>query len=150
MNRKHILLINSTPAYHHRRDSLIPSFALWNKGFWIPHLASQLLRFPPEGQYPKTPSSKNQKGLCSWLKQDYIRETFFFSIFISWRLITLQYCSGFCHTLTWISHGFTCIPHPISPSHLPLYRIPLGLPSAPSPSTCIMHPTWADYLFHPR
>ena len=28
-------------------------------------------------------------------------------IFISWRLITLQYCSGFCHTLTRISHGFT-------------------------------------------
>ena len=26
---------------------------------------------------------------------------FFFSfIFISWRLITLQYCSGFCHTWT--------------------------------------------------
>ena len=24
--------------------------------------------------------------------------------FISWRLITLQYCSGFCHTLTWIRH----------------------------------------------
>ena len=44
----------------------------------------------------------------------------FFSpfIFISWRLITLQYCSGFCHTLTWISHGFTCIPHPDPPSHL--------------------------------
>ena len=39
--------------------------------------------------------------------------SFFFSlIFISWRLITLQYCSGFCHTLTWISHGFSCIPHP--------------------------------------
>ena len=38
-------------------------------------------------------------------------------IFISWRLITLRYCSGFCHTLTWISHGFTCIPHPDPPSH---------------------------------
>ena len=25
---------------------------------------------------------------------------FFSFIFISWRLITLQYCSGFCHTLT--------------------------------------------------
>ena len=25
---------------------------------------------------------------------------FFFSIFIGWRLITLQYCSAFCHTLT--------------------------------------------------
>ena len=43
---------------------------------------------------------------------------FFFSfIFISWRLFTLQYCSGFCHTLIWISHGFTCIPHPDPPSH---------------------------------
>ena len=26
--------------------------------------------------------------------------------FFSWRLITLQYCSGFCHTFTWISHGW--------------------------------------------
>ena len=43
---------------------------------------------------------------------------FFPFIFISWRLITLQYYSGFCHTLTWISHGFTCIPHPNLPSHL--------------------------------
>ena len=41
---------------------------------------------------------------------------FFFSfILISWRLITLQYCSGFCHTLTWISHGFACVPHPNPP-----------------------------------
>ena len=76
---------------------------------------------------------------------------FFFSfIFISWRLITLQHCSGFCHTLTWISHGFTCIPHPTPPSHLPLHPIPLGLPRAPGPSTCLMHPTWAGDLFHPR
>ena len=73
---------------------------------------------------------------------------FFFSfIFISWRLITLQYCSGFCHTLTWISHGFTCIPHPDPLSHLPLYLIPLGLPSAPGASTCLMHPTWAGDLY---
>ena len=50
-------------------------------------------------------------------------EFFFSFIFISWRLITLRYCSGFCHTLTWISHGFTCIPHPDPPSHLPLYLI---------------------------
>ena len=70
---------------------------------------------------------------------------FFFSfIFVSWRLITLQYCSAFCHTLTWISHGSTCIPRPDLPSHLPLYPIPLGLPSAPGPSTCLMHPTWAS------
>ena len=74
---------------------------------------------------------------------------FFFSfIFISWRLITLQYCSCFCHTLTWISHGFTCVPHLDPPSHLPPHPIPLGLPSAPGPSTCLMHPTWAGDLFH--
>ena len=55
--------------------------------------------------------------------------SFFSFIFISWRLITLQYCSGFCHTLTWISHRFTCIPRPDPSSHLPLHPIPLGLPS---------------------
>ena len=79
----------------------------------------------------------------------YIR-SFFLFIFISWRLITLQYCSGFCHTLTWISHGFTCIPHPNPASYLPLQPIPLGLPSAPGPSTCLVPPAWAGDLFHPR
>ena len=71
-------------------------------------------------------------------------------IFISWKLITSQHFSGFCHTLTWISHGFTCIPHPDSPSLLPLHPIPLGLPSAPGPGTWLMHPTWAGDLFHYR
>ena len=74
---------------------------------------------------------------------------FFPFILISWRLITLQYCSGFCHTLTWISHGFTCVPLPNPPSRLPPHPIPLGLPSAPALSTCLMHPTWAGDLSHP-
>ena len=35
------------------------------------------------------------------LYYEYIILEFFFPfIFISWRLITLQYCGGFCHTLT--------------------------------------------------
>ena len=36
---------------------------------------------------------------------------FIFNLFIyfNWRQITLQYCSCFCHTLTWISHGCTCV-----------------------------------------
>ena len=39
---------------------------------------------------------------------------FFFNelIYFTWRLITLQYCSVFCHTFTWISHGCTCVTHP--------------------------------------
>ena len=79
------------------------------------------------------------------------RQILFFSpfIFISSRLIILQYCRGFCHTLTWINHGFTCISHPNPPSHLPVHPIPLGLPSAPVPSTSLMHPTWAGDLSHP-
>ena len=49
---------------------------------------------------------------CKLESQSSPRRVFFFSfIFISWRLITLQYCNDFCHTLTWISHGFTCVPH---------------------------------------
>ena len=60
---------------------------------------------------------------------------FFNFIYFNWRLITLQYCSGFCHTLTWISHGCTCVPHPEPPSHLPPDPIPQGHPSAPALST---------------
>ena len=85
-----------------------------------------------------------------WFLKNIYFFIYFSFIFISWRLITLQYCSGFCHTLAWISHGVTCIPHPNPPFHLPLHPIPLGLPSAPGLSTCLMHPAWAGDLFHYR
>ena len=56
-------------------------------------------------------------------------------IFIFWRLVTLQYFSGFCHTLTWISHGFTCVPHPDPPpaslSIPSLWVFPVHQPWAP-------------------
>ena len=59
----------------------------------------------------------------------------FFILFLklinfNWRLITLQYCVDFCHTLTWISHVCTCFPLPKSPCHLPPHPNPLGCPSA--------------------
>ena len=43
-------------------------------------------------------TDKGPVTLCS--KTYGLMKTFFYFIFISWRLITLQYCSGFCHTLT--------------------------------------------------
>ena len=62
--------------------------------------------------------------LYSFLKQ---KITYF-----NWRLITFQYCSGFCHTLTWISHGWTCVPASERPPHIPPHPIPQGHPSAPA------------------
>ena len=56
----------------------------------------------------------------------------FFLIYFNWRQITLQYCGGFFHTLTWISHGCTCVPHPEPSSHLPPHPIPQSRPSAPA------------------
>ena len=55
---------------------------------------------------------------------------FFLTNLCNWRLITLQYCSGFCHTFT-----CTCVPHPEPSSHLPSHPIPQGHPSAPALST---------------
>ena len=58
-------------------------------------------------------------------------------IYFNWRLITLQYCSGFANTLTWICHGCTCVPHPEPSSHLLPHPIPQGHHSAPALSTLI-------------
>ena len=40
----------------------------------------------------------------------------------------------FCHTLTWIHHGCTCVLKHEPPSHLPPHNISLGHPRAPAPS----------------
>ena len=56
------------------------------------------------------------KMLC-WIESPDSRNTFFKKlIYFNWRLITLQYCGGFRHMLTWISHGCTDVP----PSWIPL------------------------------
>ena len=65
--------------------------------------------------------------------------SFFF--FFNWRLVTVQYCSGFYHTLTWISNVCTCVPSwtpfpPPSPSH----------PSGSSQCTSPEHPVHASNL----
>ena len=64
---------------------------------------------------------------------------FFFSfIFISWRLVTSQHFSGFCHTSTWISHSFQKFPGKvIFKLHLSRCFSSLKCLSTPSQSTCI-------------
>ena len=57
----------------------------------------------------ESPSDRKEiKPLNSFLKNLFI--------YFNWRLITLQYCGGFCHTLTSISYRCTCVP----PSWTPL------------------------------
>ena len=40
----------------------------------------------------------------------------------NWRIITLQYCNGFCHTWTWIRHRFT---HVLSLLNFPPTSLPI-------------------------
>ena len=57
----------------------------------------------------------------------------FFLIFI-FTLFYFTILYWFCHTLTWIYHGCTCIPKHEHPSHLPPHNISLGHHRAPAPS----------------
>ena len=51
-------------------------------------------------------------------------------IYFNWNLIILKYCSIFCHTLIWIIHRCTCVPHSKTACYLPPHPIPQGHPSA--------------------
>ena len=59
----------------------------------------------------------------------------FFKKIFNWRLITLQYCGGFCHTFTWISHGCT-------------YMCSTSWPSLPPPSAS--HPSGSPQCTSPE
>ena len=61
------------------------------------------------------------------------RMRFFFNFFI-FTLFYFTVLYWFCHTLTWIYHGCTCVPKHEPPSHLPSHNISLGHPRAPAPS----------------
>ena len=124
---------------------LLSSFILYHKIPWLPLWRNILSPFFSLLQWLSNLQSLRLTQATFWTSRLPVPTSFFFLfvfllflklffsfIFISWKLITLQYCSGFCHTLTWISHGFTCVPHPDPPSRLPPHPIPLGLPSAPA------------------
>ena len=66
---------------------------------------------------------------------------FFLSFFFTFTIL-----HWFCHTSTWIHHGYTRVPHPEVPSHLPPHTIPLGQPSAPAPSI-LYHASNLDWRF---
>ena len=77
-------------------------------------------------------------GFCchAWAFSSWGEQWLFFFFFSCWRVFIYLFiyflffffiCSEFCHTLEWNSHGFTCVPHPDPPSHLPLHPLPQWL-----------------------
>ena len=75
----------------------------------------------------------------------------FYFIFNDKVMLFFFFCTEFCHTLKWNAMGLHVM---CSPS-----RSPFPPPSPPDPSrssqctrpsACLMHPTWAGDLFHPR
>ena len=56
-------------------------------------------------------SKLDPNGLKGWPNESPDYSLFFYFAFFF-------FCSEFCHTLKWNSHGFTCVPHPDPPSHL--------------------------------
>ena len=81
------------------------------------------------------------KTLCLYI---YIYKFIYFNC----RLITLQYCSAFCYTLTWIRQGCTCVPQTEPRSHLLPHPIRRVIPVHQLRSPCVMHQTWTGDLFH--
>ena len=79
------------------------------------------------------PNSGSQLSICELsclIKQFSFLKKFIFN----WRIGTLQYYDGFCHTSTQISHRYTCVLPSWTPSHLPSHPIPSGCHRAPAPS----------------
>ena len=110
--------------------------------FQIPVVLKKTLESPLDYKEIKPVNHKENQPRIYIRKADAEAEAPIFFFFLI--------CSEFCHTLKWNSRGFTCVPHPNPPSDLPLHSLPLGFPSVPGPRACLMHPTWAGDLFHPR
>ena len=69
-------------------------------------------------------------------------------IYFNWKIITLQYCDGFCHNQHESITGTHLVPHPEPATHLPPHPIPLGCPRAPALSA-LLHASnlhWSSIL----
>ena len=65
--------------------------------------------------------------------------SFFLLLIFVFTLFYFTILYWFCHTLTWIHHGCTCVPKLEPSSHLPPHNISLGHHHAPAPS--MLYPT---------
>ena len=95
----------------------------------------------------KTQSSTLTATLCHSISKMRVSCNFFFfhlPFFFIYHFFFI--CGEFCHTFKWNSQGFTCVPHPNPPSHLPLHPFPLGFPSVFQTLNILMY--GALYIFN--
>ena len=77
----------------------------------------------------------------------------FLNVFtFNWRIIALQYCAGFCHTSTCISHRYTYVPSllslpPTSHSILPLTKLWFAFPESYSKFPLVIYFTSGSVCF---
>ena len=72
---------------------------------------------------------------------------YFFNKF-NWRIIAFQYCDGFCHTSTWITHRYICVPSILKPPSMSLSALSLWVvPEHQFWVPFFMHQTCTGHLF---
>ena len=79
----------------------------------------QVIAWYKEGGFRTGAQKWPSQNQVHWVLEPLTKFTTFknWFIYFNWRLITLQYYSGFCHTLTCISHGWTYIMLKICPEN---------------------------------
>ena len=83
------------------------------------------------------------KERCAWMN---LRVFFkFLFIYFNWRMITFQYCAGFCHKAVWIGHRYTSVP---SIQHTSPHPLLLGCHGAPALGALLhaSNSTWLSML----
>ena len=67
-------------------------------------------------------------------------EPFFKKFIFKWKIMTLQYCVGFCHTSAWISHRFAYVPSLLNiPCHFFIDKHCLCTKYMPGPILDVIH-----------
>ena len=120
-------------SFEKKKTKLSHLAILWSLGKikWDRLSLSSVLDF--SSVHAELPSSGSQLSICELsclIKQFSFLKNFIFN----WRIGTLQYYDGFCHTSTQISHRYTRVLPSWTPSHLPSHPIPSGCHRAPAPS----------------
>ena len=95
--------------------------------FWLIHTAVQ----QKPRQHCKTIIYQFKKNLKILKMQEvyFLMSLLFIFLNFYYYFFNFTILYWFCHTSTCIRHGYTRVPHPEPPSHLPPHTIPLGHPS---------------------